>query len=492
MIMKLFTSEQLRRADEMAVAAGLPLSVLMEAAGRAVAEYACAAFEFETVVILCGPGNNGGDGYVAARWLQLWGKRVEVLELKPSKNEVAKEARAAFLSVGQIEELTLEFDLENTELIIDALLGTGLSRALEGDLKQIVEAVNASATPVLSVDIPSGLSADTPEFFGVHIKATRTLQLAGAVRSSLFPPAAESFGQWDVADIGFPPEIMDGCSGLELLDDEIVKSYLPRRDSAAHKYSVGTVLVVAGSKQYLGAAELACRGAHRAGAGLVTLAAQARLERSWAETIFVGLEWANEPLKTLTEIDTKRAQARVIGPGLDEAALPYLPDLILQSDAPTVLDAGALRRGAAWDAAVREHGRCILTPHAGEAARLLNISSQDVLNAPVETAQNLAETLNAVVVLKGAATTIAAPDGRIMVSSRGHPGMASGGSGDVLAGVLGAFAASAEANLFERTAAGVYLHGAAGEHAATHYGYGLRASDIADALGQVWRDTLGA
>lgn len=494
--MKLFTASQLRRADELAVAAGIPLLVLMEAAGRAVAK-ASLTFEFETVLILCGPGNNGGDGYVAARTLTLWGKKVSVSELGQPKNDTVKAARAAFESVGQAQTLTLEAlekTLKHSDLIIDALFGTGLSRAIEGDLAQIVEAVNSSEIPILSVDIPSGLSADTFEPLGPHIEATHTLQLAGPVRSSVFPPAAENFGTWEVADIGFPPEVLDECSALELLDDETVRAYLPTRGMSSHKYSVGTVLIVAGSKQYLGAAELACRGAHRAGAGLVTLAAESRLSVSWPETIFVGLEWSAQPLETLGAINAKRAEARVIGPGLDEAATPYLPDLIAHSNAPTVLDAGALQRSEGWDKVVREHGRCILTPHVGEAARLLATSAQDVVAAPTEMAQEISKTLNAIVVLKGAATVIASADGRTAVSSRGHSGMAAGGAGDVLSGMLGAFAASCAADgpehakiLFERVAAGVYMHGAAGEHAAAQHGYGLIASDIAEHLGAVWR-----
>ena len=374
-------------------------------------------------------------------------------------------------------------------MIIDALFGTGLSRAIEGDLAQLIEAVNASGLSILSVDIPSGLSADLVEPLGPHIEATRTLQLAGPVRSSVFPPAAESFGSWEVADIGFPPNVLDECSALELLD-ETIKAYLPTRGMSSHKYSVGTVLIVAGSKRYLGAAELACRGAHRAGAGLVTLAAEARSNVSWPETIFVELRWSSHPLKTLEAIDIKRADARVIGPGLDEAAVPYLAELISASAAPTVLDAGALQRSEAWDKSVREHGRCILTPHVGEAARLLGTSSKDILAAPIERAQDIAKTLNAITVLKGAATVIAAPNGRTAISSRGHPGMAAGGAGDVLSGVLGAFSASAKLQdtpLFERVAAGVYMHGAAGESAAEEHGYGLVASDIAEHLSAVWR-----
>jgi NAD(P)H-hydrate epimerase len=492
--MNLFSAEQMRQADEQAVQAGIPLQQLMERAGQAVAEAARRHFpDASHFLILCGKGNNGSDGYVAAEFLKQAGKQVTVLELSHEVKGEAKEARVHFLQTGEAHLLTaqtLEPALQTCDVIIDALFGTGLTRALEGELADFVNTVNQSAKPILSVDVPSGVGSDSGHLLGINIKATRTLQLAGAKVASAFHPAKAAFGSWEVADIGIPKTILESLSKLELLTNNRIKPWLPKREVTAHKYTVGTVLVIAGSARYLGAAELACRAAYRSGAGLVTLAAEARFNSSWPEIIFEMLDWSNSPLETLQGISNNRAQTRVIGPGLGDEAIRFLPDLIRRGNAPTILDAGALLGHTIWKDAVREHGRCVLTPHYGEAARLLRVTSADIAEKPLESALELADTFNAVVVLKGATSIITAPDKRVCVSTRGHPGMATGGSGDVLAGCLGAFCANAT-DLFEQVAATVYLHGMAGEAAAKVYGNGLLASDLIEMFPRVWRGLEG-
>lgn len=487
--MKLFTAAQMRQADEQAVRAGVPLQTLMERAGQAVAEAARRHFpRAEHFLLLCGKGNNGGDGYVAARFLKQAGKQVTVLELSNELKGEAKIARTIWLRQGTISALnaeTLEPILQECDVVIDALFGTGLTRALEGELADLVTTINQSGKPILSVDVPSGVGSDSGALLGTHIKATRTLQLAGAKIASAFHPAKQAFGVWEVADIGIPKTILDTLSGPLLLTDDLIKPWLPTREATAHKYSVGTVLVIAGSARYLGAAELACRAAYRAGAGLVTLAAEARFTNSWPEIIFEPLNWNDRPLETLQAISDNRAQVRVIGPGLGDEAQLFLPDLIRRNSAPTVLDAGGLASSTIWKDAVREHGRCVLTPHYGEAARLLRVTSAEVAEKPIEAALELADAFNAFVVLKGATSIITTPDGRIAVGTRGHPGMATGGSGDVLAGLLGAWCF--DTDLFEHVAAAVYLHGTAGEAAAHVYGNGLVATDLIDMFPKVWR-----
>jgi ADP-dependent NAD(P)H-hydrate dehydratase / NAD(P)H-hydrate epimerase len=488
--MKLFTAAQMRQADEQAVQAGVPLQKLMEHAGQAVAEAVHHHFpEAERFLLLCGKGNNGGDGYVAARLLKQAGKQVTVLEVSSELKGEAKTARDLYLQTGSTSLFnaeTLGPALKTCDVIIDALLGTGLTRALDTELAEFVKKINQAGKPILSVDVPSGVGSDSGALLGEHIKATRTLQLAGAKVASAFHPAKQAFGLWEVADIGIPKPILGSLSKLELLTDKLIKPWLPKREATAHKYSVGTVLVIGGSARYLGAAELACRAAYRAGAGLVTLAAEARFSQSWPEIIFETLDWNDRPLETLQNISDTRSQVRVIGPGLGDEAQLFLRDLIRRGNTPTILDAGALLGDTIWTDAVREHGRCVLTPHVGEAARLLRVSSPEVAQEPLESAKALAEKCNAVVVLKGATTIIAAPDKRVALSTRGHPGMATGGSGDVLAGCLGAFCAGAT-DLFEQTAATVYLHGAAGEMAAKVYGNGLVASDLIEMFPRVWR-----
>ncbi len=492
--MKLFTSEEMRAVDQSAISAGIPSLILMETAGRGVADVALKNWPGRDALVLCGKGNNGGDGYVVARHLRLAGCGVKVLELSPDLEGDPEVMRGAFVAVGgEAQALSLETlkaHLSASGLVIDALFGSGLSRPLEGELAQMVEALNGGSAPVLSVDVPSGVSADEVSLIGPHVRATRTAQLAGPKLASAFYPAKSAFGEVELVDIGIPQEVLSEHSSLTLLIPEHVSGHLPTRPHDTHKYEVGTVLVVAGSEQYLGAAEMACRAALRAGAGLVTVAGEARFTDTWPEIIFQPLHWDEDPLNQLADFSPKRAQVRVIGPGLDERAAPYLPELIAQSDAPTILDASALTGDDAWFEAVREQGRCVLTPHVGEASRLLNLSASDILDDPVGAAKTLAEKSSAVALLKGASTVIALPNGRAAVTTHGHPGMATGGSGDVLSGLLGAWCAGAETSeeLFERVCATAFAHGAAGERAARTWGDGLVATDLVAHFADVWRD----
>ncbi|CAA9587393.1 MAG: NAD(P)H-hydrate epimerase / ADP-dependent (S)-NAD(P)H-hydrate dehydratase [uncultured Truepera sp.] len=489
--MKLFTAPQMRAADAAATEAGIPLLLLMEVAGRAVAEAALRHFPDPDVLVLCGGGNNGGDGYVAARHL-LGQRRVEVLELSdtPGSSD-AKTMRGALLAHGltpqPLTQAALSSALRARPLVIDALFGSGLDRALGGEPAAIVETLNRSDADILSIDVPSGLSADTGRILGPHIEATRTVQLAGAKVPSLFYPAKAAFGESDVIDIGIPATILEKQSSVTLLTPETVSPHQPTRAQDTHKYEVGTVLVIAGSAKYLGAAEMACRAALRGGAGLVTLAAEGRFAGTWPELIHEGLEWRANPLDMLARISDARAQVRVIGPGLGGEAEPFLGDLIRQRGVPTILDAGALIGGDSWFEAVRAHGRCVLTPHTGEAAKLLERPTAELRKDPIASAKTLATKANAVAVLKGATTVVAAPDGRVSVHGGGHPGMATGGTGDVLAGFLGAWCGDAE-SLFERAGACVWVHARAGRLAAERYGDGLVASDLIAELPRAWRE----
>ncbi len=493
--MQLFTAAHMRQADAHAIEAGLSLETLMDNAGQAVAKAAQKQFpEARIFVVLCGKGNNGGDGYVAARYLHQAKKEVVVLEqitaLETLSTEEARKAREGYAQLQDCYELSLE-NLEKAlpecDVIIDALLGSGLSRALHEPLSSMVKLVNKSQKPILSIDVPSGIFSDSPIASGAYIQATHTVQLAGAKIASTFYPAKKAFGTWEVADIGIPQSILSPLSEVQILQDATIKPHLPARNPDAHKYEVGTVLVIAGSSRYLGAAELACRAAYRAGAGLVTLAAETRFSNSWPEIIFEAIDWSKNPLEAIAAIAEKRAQVRVIGPGLDEKAIFYLPALIAQSKVPTVLDASALMQDNSWAQAVREHRCCVLTPHYGEAAKLLGVSSLDIQANPLEAATTLAKDLQAIVVLKGSSTIITNGK-KIAVSIRGHSGMATGGTGDVLAGCLGAFLHSDF--LIERVQTAVYLHGLAGEHAAGHYHYGLVANDVLEGFPKVWQTLL--
>ncbi len=495
--MHLFTAAQMRSADAAAAQAGVPLLLLMEEAGRAVADAARQGFpDAERVLVLCGKGNNGGDGYVAARHL-LRERTVDVLELADTPGSTESQTmRTALLAHGLKPQPltlgTLKDALRDCPLVIDALFGSGLTRPLESDLAAIVTTLNDSGVGVLSVDVPSGLGSDSGEPLGPHVRATRTLQLAGAKIASVFHPAQEAYGKQEVADVGIPAATLAGItaahSSARLLTLGAVRQHTPTRGADTHKYAVGTVLVIAGSAQYLGAAEMACRAALRGGAGLVTLIAPGNFQNTWPELIHERLEWDDRPLEAISKIGDNRAQVRVIGPGLDRQAEPLLAELITQKPVSTVLDAGALTGGEAWFGAVRAHGRCVLTPHTGEAGRLLGRSTADIRKDPLGAARNLAQKAGAVAVLKGATTVVAAPDGRLSVHNGGHSGMATGGTGDVLAGFLGAWCAGCGSadELFGRAGAAVWVHARAGALAAKRYGNGLVASDVIEHLPQAW------
>ncbi len=258
--------------------------------------------------------------------------------------------------------------------------------------------------------------------------------------------------------------------------------WLPPRGRDVHKYEAGSVLVIGGSPRYAGAGELACRAALRSGAGLVTLAAAGRYPGGWPEVMHWPLDWDDEPLDSIRA--SPRADARVIGPGLDAVAPGLLAEVIGLAAAPTVLDAGALQDSAELRRAVREHGRCVLTPHEGEAARLLGASVAEVRADRAGAARKIARLTGATVVLKGSETLVLSPDGREALCDRGHPGMATGGSGDALAGCLGALLCTV-GDSFNAACLAAFACGAAGEWAALRHGNGLIPSDTIAGLGAV-------
>jgi NAD(P)H-hydrate epimerase len=495
--MLLVSSDDVRAADRAAQDLGTPPSTLMEAAGRAVRDAAGGAWpDARRPLLLCGPGNNGGDGYVAARLLADAGAEPTVLALRPERSgsEAAEAARRAWTERGPVATLdraSLDAALDGADLVVDALFGTGLHRPLEGEAARVVARLATWPGPVLAVDVPSGVDADRARPPGPHVRATRTVQLAYACPASTLTPARFAFGAWTVADIGMPAGALPPRERPEAMADEDAAAALPHPAPSAHKYEAGAVLIAAGSPRWAGAAELACRGAHRAGAGLVTLAAPAPFPGRWPETIVLPVgDAAGELARTLAGIDRRHAAARVLGPGLAAGRAAELAEAIAENDAPTVLDAGAL--DPRLRSAVIAHGRCWLTPHHGEAARLLERAGDEVSADPIAAARDLAAAWNAGVVLKSAGAVVADPAGRVRVVAGGHPGMAAGGTGDVLAGMLGAALAAPHDDALVRIAATTLLHARAGEAAAARHGLGMRATDLADAIPAARRALGGA
>ncbi len=499
-------------ADRLAEQAGVSVHELMAAAGEAVAREVMSRFpRAERALVLCGPGNNGGDGYVAALDMA---RRLEVSVLEATsepRTAAAAAARTQLLDRGQAPgpleaeavRRWLDDAARGAAVVVDALLGSGLKRPLDGVLSEVVDTVNEGAVPVVSIDVPTGIDADRAGVTGKHVRADVTVQLAGAKVASAFLPARAAFSgarggehaDVVVADIGVPGQVLEDVSPTLFLDAHGVAAWLPLREPDAHKYEVGTVLVVAGSTRYLGAGELVCRGAWRAGAGLVTLVAKARHPAAWPETVVAApgepRDWPPPGL------DARAANALVVGPGLD-ASDPDSPHrslgrLLDWAPGPVVLDAGALRPDLLL-AITPTSRKVVITPHHGEARRLLAAVGSDVDPAddPLGAARALTHATGATTVLKGATTVIVAPGGQEAVSDRGHPGMASGGTGDVLAGALGALLAAPGCDVFERCCLAVFAHGRAGELAAEARGNGLVASDLVEVLPRVLIDIAEA
>ena len=467
------TAAEMRRADRLATERhGVPSLVLMENAGRAAAdvvERVTGRAGGRRVVVVAGKGQNGGDGFVVARHLAGRGARVSVW-LATRADEIGGDAA--------------------TNLAALRRGGLPVSEAVAG----VIEAINAAGRPVCSLDLPSGLSADHGELLGPTVRATLTVTF-GLPKVGLFLPAGLAHaGRVEVVDLGVPRAWIEDGVASALLEADDVRAWLPSRPVDAHKGRFGHLLVVAGSLGKTGAAVLACRGALRVGTGLVTCATAASQQPVVASHLVEGMTEAL-PETTSGSLSSKagerivnwarRMEAVALGPGLglDPETLGLVRELGVIVECPMVLDADALTALVGSLGALRDaRGRRLLTPHPGEAARLLERSIAQVQADRLESARRLAGESGAVVALKGAYTVVASPGGETVLNPTGNPGMATGGTGDVLTGVAGGLLAqglSAEAAL----RAAVYLHGAAGDlAAAARGGAGLLAGDLAEQL----------
>jgi len=507
--MRLVTAGEMRAIDHAAIdTLRVPGLALMERAGRAVAEAALAmAGPGGHFLVLCGAGNNGGDGYVAARLLAAAGRTVELYALAPLERlgpdarEMREEALAKGLEPRDAAALP-RCRAGPGDVVVDAVLGTGLSRPPEGALAEGIAAANRlreGGARVLAVDLPSGLSADTGRAPGACVRADRTVTFGFLKRGLIFHPGAELAGEVAVADIGLPPaaaaRVPVRCALLTTVE---ARALVPRRDREAHKGDAGRLLAIAGSQGKTGAAHLCLAGALRGGVGLVWLAARPEVLTyalgGLPEAMSVALPGTGPldegDLAPLLEV-AMAVDAIVAGPGLPRgpATGPLLRELLARSGKPAVLDADALNALADEPGAVAPlPPATVLTPHPGELARLLRSSIAEVQRDRVESAVAAAAALGCTVVLKGARTVVAAPDAVPSVVPTGNPGMATGGTGDVLAGLTGALLAGGLAT-FDAARAAAFIHGRAGDLAAQRMGErGLLASDLALAIGEVWAE----
>jgi hydroxyethylthiazole kinase-like uncharacterized protein yjeF len=490
--MKILTSREMREVDRAAIEdVGIPGPVLMENAGLQVLKALRTRFPRpadERIVIVAGKGNNGGDGLVVARHLFNAGAKPEVL-LLASRKEVKGDAAvnlsiALRLGIPVTEVQTPEawkrsrMVVFHASVIIDALLGTGLLNPLEGLYAQAVGDINKAGGFTISVDIPSGLSSDTFEIIGPCVRADMTVCLATAKIAHVFPPAEECVGDLFVASIGIPPALFDNPGlKLELVEEKAVKPFFRKRKKDTHKGTYGHLLVVSGSLGKAGAAALAGRAALKMGAGLVTVATASSalpgIARSMMELMTEPLletsakTVAREALPRVLEL-MKGKNAILIGPGLSThpATAEFVRALLPKIKIPAVIDADGLNvLGSDPEVLRRLQAPAVLTPHPGEFARLTGRSNADVLRHRLELVPAFAEKYGVHLVLKGYRTLIASPDGRVFVNPTGNPGLATGGSGDVLGGMI-ASEIIQEKDLLGAVIAAVYAHGLSADFAA--------------------------
>ena len=476
----LLTPQQMAEADRRTIAGGTPGIDLMETAGRAVADTVSRRWPVRPATVLCGPGNNGGDGFVAARLLaeRGWPVRLALLgSVEALRNDAAT---AAAQWQGPVETLATGA-LDDATLVVDAIFGAGLSRPIEGAAREVVEAIGLRGLPVIAVDVPSGVDGATGEVRGAAPHASATVTFFRKKPGHLLLPGREYCGDMVLAQIGIPDRVLEGIAPDTAANDPSWWiSDFPRLHSTSHKYTRGHALVAGG--MMTGAGRLAARSALRVGAGLVTLAAPEAAFPIYAATLTGVIVHAVSGLEAFeTLLADKRRNAALIGPGLGVGAETRETTLaVLGAQKRAVLDADALTsfaqdRGALF-AAIRSP--CVMTPHEGEFARLF-----DPGGSKPERARRAARQSDAVIVLKGADTVIAAPDGRVVINANAPPELATAGSGDVLAGlVLGLLAQGMDP--FAAAAAAVWLHG----DAASRIGVGLVSEDLISTLAPALRD----
>lgn len=518
--MKIVTVDQMRRIEAASDAQGHSYAAMMERAGGAVARVIQTRLDLRgrRVLILVGPGNNGGDGLVAARHLHDAGAQIGAYLLKPREDEHTAALRERGVFMANLADdrglRILRLWLGNCDALVDALLGTGASRPITGELAKLLSAVaeRRSTAPdltnpawpepapqapfIVAVDGPTGLNYDTGELDPLTVSADVSVTFAYPKLGHTRFPGAGACGELIVADIGTDPKLAEDVT-LELADPALIRSLLPNRPANAHKGTFGKTLIVSGSVLYTGAPVLAATAAYRAGAGLVTLATPQAIHAIMAskidEATFRPLPDQSGVLSAAAAAEVRKLiedyEAVLIGPGLTQEARPFI-EAILQPElsGPLVLDADALNCLAQidhWWTHVRP--TAILTPHPGEMARLTRLSLKAIEADRVGSAIEYAKLWGHVVVLKGAFTVIAAPDGRSILMPFANPALATAGSGDVLAGTIAALVSQGLA-AFEAAIGGAYLHGAAGELARREIGAaGVLAGDLADFLPRALR-----
>lgn len=506
--MDILTAAEMREADRRTIQeVGVPGRVLMESAGRRVAGAMEAHIEdlgSKSIIIVCGKGNNGGDGLVLLRTLVAldYDARAVVLapfeDLAPDALDNLQSALKLDLPVDSVttdEDWTLALEeMFSDDVVVDAILGTGLTSAARGLPLKVIEDINGLEATRVSIDVPSGLSADSGSLPGASVNAELTVALAAPKVCHFVPPACERCGSVEVVEIGIPPQLLESHDPkLMTIEPEYLLGSWPKRDAAAHKGNFGHLLIVAGSVGKTGAAVMAAEAALRAGVGLVTVASAASaipmmaprlLEAMWEplpETPSGAI--AFDAAERLEELLSERS-ALAIGPGLglDDETVRVVRKLVGECPVPMVVDADALNALQNHKDVIRPGKAIALTPHPGEAARLLGCSTTEVQRDRLQAVRGLASDVKAHVLLKGYRSLISDPGGHTVVNLTGNPGLATAGSGDVLTGIIGGLIAQG-ASVENALIVGAYVHGLAGDLASAELGEAsLVATDVIEKL----------
>ncbi|HET6725243.1 MAG TPA: NAD(P)H-hydrate dehydratase [Gammaproteobacteria bacterium] len=470
----LYRAADVREMDRRAMEeCGLGDGLLMERAGAAAFAALRAGWPgARRIAIVAGSGNNGGDGYVVAHHAHDHGLETAVFTLREPKQADAVQAARRFRAAdGRVENVNA-FANFKADIVVDALMGTGLDRPLEGDFAQAVNAINSSGVPCLAIDIPSGLHADTGAVMGCAVRASRTITFIGA-KCGLFTGRAPAFtGEIQFADLDVPDAVYNGIVPIaRCVAEADLRQLLPPRERDAHKGQFGHVLVLGGDHGMAGAARMAAEAALRTGAGLVSVYTQPEHVAAVVTGRPEIMCQAGDGLDALIE----KASVIAVGPGLGRGEFGHkLLAAAMESGKPLVVDADGLNLLAAKPTA---RGNWILTPHPGEAGRLLGCSTAQVQADRFNAVRELSERYDAVVVLKGAGTLIAAPGEITALVDRGSPGMASGGMGDILTGMIAAVRGQLD-SAFDAARIGAFAHATAGDRAAAHGERGLAALDL--------------
>lgn len=477
------TADQVRALDRRAIDdLGIPSYTLMTRAGEAALNALRSSWPAaDRVSVVCGPGNNGGDGYVLARLAREQRMHVTVTStVDPAGlRGDARRAHDDFIAAGGVVSPWSDDDIRRTDVIVDAIFGIGLSRAVDAQVAARIEAMNASNADILALDIPSGLHADTGQVLGVAVSAQRTLTFLGMKVGFYVGEGPDHAGVVMFEDLGVPAATLALADPVaHRIDENLLGRVLPPRRRTAHKGEQGRVLVLGGSIGMAGAARMTAEATLRSGAGLVTVATRAEnvpsILSGRPELMARGVHRREELLALI-----ERADVLALGPGLgqDDWARTMF-DTALATDKPAVIDADALNLLAQ---SPRKSSRWILTPHPGEAGRLLDLSTADIQRDRLSAARQIATRYGGVIVLKGAGTLVVTEGELPSICDRGNPGMASPGMGDVLTGIIAGIVAQS-ANLPQAARAGVLVHAIAGDMAARRGERGLLATDLYEYL----------